>query len=213
MRELILISPRCNEEKNIIGQWKHKSIFFYVFSDGRITLDTKQGLIFIDFGDSESMYPFYDEEGNDFDIRNYFLYCISFSDLAFVKDFLNQTKFDKGCKLDNDHGMIIDYKDLKYTKGFFDCYSWGLDSNDVEKAHRYCTANEGLLSESTVCGCFYCLKVFAPSEIENWINDRDGKTAICPYCSIDSVRPGNRVDLSKNFLHQMHKAWFLTGRY
>ena len=208
MRELILISPRCNEEKNIIGQWKHKSIFCDVVSDGRITLETKQGLVFIDFGDSESMYPFYDEEGNDFDIRNYFLYCISFSDLAFVKDFLNQTKFDKGCKLDNDHGMIIDYKDLKYTKGFFDCYSWGLDSNDVEKAHRYCTANEGLLSESTVCGCFYCLKVFAPSEIENWINDRDGKTAICPYCSIDSVLPGNRVDLSKSFLNQMHKAWF-----
>ena len=125
-----------------------------------------------------------------------------------MKDFLNQTKFDKGCKLDNDHGMIIDYKDLKYTKGFFDCYSWGLDSNDVEKAHRYCTANEVLLSESTVCGCFYCLKVFVPSEIENWINDRDGKTAICPYCSIDSVLPGNRVDLSKNFLNQMHKAWF-----
>ena len=74
MRELILISPRCNEEKIIIDQWKQKSIFCDVVSDGSITLETKQGLIFIDFGDSESMYPFYDEEGNDFDIRNYFLY-------------------------------------------------------------------------------------------------------------------------------------------
>lgn len=82
------------------------------------------------------------------------------------------------------------------------------ESKDVEKAHRYCTANEGLLSESTLCGCFYCLKVFDPGEIKTWINDRDGKTAVCPYCGIDSVLPGNKVDLSEDFLRQMHNVWF-----
>ena len=79
---------------------------------------------------------------------------------------------------------------------------------DVDKAHRYCTANEDLLSESSVCGCFYCLKIFEPREIKFWIKDRDGRTATCPYCSIDSVLPGNRVDLSEEFLKQMHERWF-----
>ena len=208
MRDLILMSPRCDEEKNIIEQWKSRALFCDVVSEGRITMETPEGHLFVDFGNSESVYPLYEEDGLDFDIRNYYLYCISFSDLEFLKGFLKQTKFDENCKLDNDHGMIIDYQDLDSARGFFDYYSWGLDADDVDQAHRYCTANESLLSESSVCGCFYCLKVFDPCEIETWINDREGKTAICPYCSIDSVLPGNRVDLSEEFLKQMHKRWF-----
>ena len=36
--------------------------------------------------------------------------------------------------------------------------------------------------------CFDCLKTFAYDEIVRWTDD--DQTAICPYCSIDSVLPG-----------------------
>jgi hypothetical protein len=74
--------------------------------------------------------------------------------------------------------------------------------------HRFCTSNEADLAVSEVCGCFYCMKIYSPSEITNWINDSDGKTAVCPHCGIDSVLPGNRVELSKDFLKKMHEVWF-----
>ena len=127
MRDLILISPRDDEEKSIIEQWKHRSLFCGVVSDGRITLQTEKGHIFIDYGDSESMYPYYEKEEIDFDIRKFYLYCISFSDLEFVKEFLMTTQFSSGCKLDNDRGMIIECKDIASAKGFFDRYSEGLE--------------------------------------------------------------------------------------
>ena len=207
MRDLILISPRCDEEKNIVEQWNDQSVFCDVVSDGRIYLETEQGHLFIDFGNSESMYSAYDEENIDFDIRKFYLYSISFSDLAVIKEFLIQTQFSDGCKLDNDHGMIIDCQDIITANGFFDCYSWGLDSDDVMMAHRFCTANESELHESGSCGCFSCLKIFQPSEIDSWINDRDGKTALCPYCFIDTVLPGNRVNLTESFLKEMNRVW------
>jgi hypothetical protein len=38
--------------------------------------------------------------------------------------------------------------------------------------------NRSALARSDLCGCFYCLEVFAPSEIEDWTDD--GDTALCP---------------------------------
>jgi hypothetical protein len=35
-------------------------------------------------------------------------------------------------------------------------------------------------------GCFYCLKIFSPAEIEEWTLDG---CALCPHCGIDSVLP------------------------
>lgn len=46
--------------------------------------------------------------------------------------------------------------------------------------------NEERLKQSKVCGCYYCAKVFDVSEITEWVDDSP-RTAICPYCGIDSV--------------------------
>ena len=54
------------------------------------------------------------------------------------------------------------------------------------KAHDFSTGHRKRLLQDRKCGCFYCLKIFAPKEIRNWIEDVGG-TAICPYCGIDSV--------------------------
>lgn len=35
------------------------------------------------------------------------------------------------------------------------------------------------------CGCFYCLQIFDGEQILEWVDD--GRTALCPFCGIDSV--------------------------
>jgi len=42
---------------------------------------------------------------------------------------------------------------------------------------------------SELCGCFYCLAMFPPSQVSEWIDEVDdiGTTAMCPKRGIDSV--------------------------
>ncbi len=60
-------------------------------------------------------------------------------------------------------------------------------------------------------GCFYCLRIFSPAEIVEWVDevDRVGTTAICPHCGIDSVIGSLSGDpITREFLGAMHKQWF-----
>ncbi|MBQ8858695.1 MAG: cytoplasmic protein [Clostridia bacterium] len=80
--------------------------------------------------------------------------------------------------------------------------------NAVMKAHDFCINNRGALMGDAVCGCFYCLKIFSPSEIEEWIQD-EKETAICPYCGIDSIiGESSGYPITKEFLEEMQKYWF-----
>ncbi|MDR2581783.1 MAG: cytoplasmic protein [Fibromonadaceae bacterium] len=54
-------------------------------------------------------------------------------------------------------------------------------------AHKHSIHNESSLKKDDLCGCFYCLKIFNPSEITEWTDEESEKTAMCPYCEIDSV--------------------------
>jgi hypothetical protein len=81
------------------------------------------------------------------------------------------------------------------------------------EAHRHCALNEGEIASSTICGCFYCLEVFSPSEISEWIDDtihgKDGRTALCPKCRIDSVIGSSAGFLiTAEFLGAMRWRWF-----
>ena len=79
---------------------------------------------------------------------------------------------------------------------------------DIIDAHEYCTNNKESLQGDSVCGCFYCLKIFSPSEIKRWIRDTT-KTAVCPYCEIDSViGESSGYPITKEFLGKMQKYWF-----
>lgn len=66
-------------------------------------------------------------------------------------------------------------------------------------AHNH--SNTTILT-SDLCGCFYCLKSFHPSSIDEWTVD---EKAICPHCGIDSVMGNNPT---KEFLVEMHNYWF-----
>ena len=84
----------------------------------------------------------------------------------------------------------------------------------LQAAHRHCTSNEAELANSALCGCFHCLRVFYPAEIEDWTDDgardEDPRTALCPRCGIDSVigdASGYDVEVL-GFLPAMHAHWF-----
>lgn len=81
-------------------------------------------------------------------------------------------------------------------------------ANEHIKAHEYSSNNNGQLEQDEVCGCFYCLSIFNPEEIEEWIDDGDS-TAVCPYCGMDSViGESSDYPITKTFLGKMKDYWF-----
>jgi hypothetical protein len=76
-----------------------------------------------------------------------------------------------------------------------------------EDAHQHSRHNRSTLGEDQLCGCFHCLRIFNPNEIDEWL-DHD-TTAVCPYCGIDSIiGEGSGNILTKAFLQEMHNRWF-----
>ena len=85
--------------------------------------------------------------------------------------------------------------------------------HDLQIAHAYSNNHKPELEKDRLCGCFYCLRIFDPQEIEHWIiadNPCDQRgTGICPYCGIDSViGESSGFPITADFLTQMHQAWF-----
>jgi hypothetical protein len=82
----------------------------------------------------------------------------------------------------------------------------------LEAAHKKCGCHRDEILRSDRCGCFYCKRIFASSEVVGWCDTRghpDGVTAICPYCSIDSVLgDASGFDITAAFLEAMHQRWF-----
>ena len=85
--------------------------------------------------------------------------------------------------------------------------------DDILEAHKYCNNNLEQLKKDSICGCFYCCKIYSPTEITDWIisensYDRFG-TAICPYCGIDSViGDSSGFPITEEFLKKMNNYWF-----
>ncbi len=81
----------------------------------------------------------------------------------------------------------------------------------LEAAHDASSNHKMELFHSEQCGCFYCLEVYDPKEIKEWVGEsHSGLTAVCPKCGIDSVIPsssGYPVN-DRKFLEEMHQVWF-----
>jgi hypothetical protein len=91
------------------------------------------------------------------------------------------------------------------------------NSADLNSIHRYSSRHRERVVASARCGCFYCLQMFAPTEISDWVDGPDesdttlnGTTALCPRCGIDSVLPDSIPDvpLSSELLSAMRAHWF-----
>lgn len=79
-------------------------------------------------------------------------------------------------------------------------------------AHKHSSNHRDEILASQVCGCFYCLAIFAPETIKEWIDEKEGvaMTALCPECGIDSViGSSSGFPITKEFLQTMYRKWFL----
>jgi hypothetical protein len=82
---------------------------------------------------------------------------------------------------------------------------------DMIRAHRHSSCHRTEVLASQQCGCFYCCKVFAPSEIADWTDELEGvgQTALCAHCGIDSVIGSESgYPITTEFLMTMKKQWF-----
>lgn len=80
-----------------------------------------------------------------------------------------------------------------------------------ERLHDLSFENEELLKQAARCGCYYCGRIFKPSEISKWIADRHGRTAMCPHCGIDAVlqeAADGSYTLDESLLLHMNQTWF-----
>jgi hypothetical protein len=77
-----------------------------------------------------------------------------------------------------------------------------LNAAKVQASHH-----RAAIDASTRCACFFCFRVFGPSEIKAWI---DGNTtALCPRCGIDAVLGDASIgSISDGFLRKMHQHHF-----
>jgi hypothetical protein len=82
----------------------------------------------------------------------------------------------------------------------------------IRDAHAHSSAHRKEVLASTVCGCFYCLAIYTPNEIKDWIDpdaSGEGQTALCAKCGIDSVI-GDKAGfaVTPEFLSEMNRHWF-----
>ncbi len=86
-----------------------------------------------------------------------------------------------------------------------------MTESDHIVAHKRSVFHRDEITASEQCGCFYCLKVFAPEAIEEWRDNDDsrGDTALCPHCGIDSVIGSQSgYPITAAFLGKMRDHWF-----
>ncbi len=83
---------------------------------------------------------------------------------------------------------------------------------DHVAAHECSMRNYEELMRSESCGCFYCLAIFPPTEINEWIEESHagpGKTGRCPKCGIDSViGSAAGYPITRTYLDEMRRHWF-----
>lgn len=87
-----------------------------------------------------------------------------------------------------------------------------IESEDYVVAHKFSNNHKNELEKDKICGCFDCLRIFSPNEIEEWVPETpDGEcvTAVCPYCGDDSIiGESSGYPITKDFLREMHIIWF-----
>lgn len=84
---------------------------------------------------------------------------------------------------------------------------------DIIKAHSHCNYNRVEIERSETCGCFYCLRVYTPDKVDEWLGeisrDKNEQTALCPFCDIDSVvGSASGFPITPVFLQRMKAYWF-----
>lgn len=77
----------------------------------------------------------------------------------------------------------------------------------LEELHKKSFKNGELIKTAPICSCFYCLKKYPGTLVTEFAKEKDNmKTAICPFCWIDSVIP---EDISDELLKNLREEYFI----
>lgn len=60
-------------------------------------------------------------------------------------------------------------------------------NEQFEEIFKHTTNNDIEILNSEKCSCLFCRHTYDARKIQDWINDEQGVTAICPECGMDSV--------------------------
>jgi len=134
-----------------------------------------------------------------------YLYSENEEDMIFTVNYVNPYAEDGKERIHHTHTHPWRIATAIYEIERFMCFPYIFTI-----AHCFCTNNRPILQNSQQCGCFYCLSIYSPDKITNWIHDNYG-TAVCPHCGIDAVLPeGENYTLTEEFLKDMKAVWFET---
>lgn len=80
-------------------------------------------------------------------------------------------------------------------------------------AHKHTFANAKEISQSTMCGCCYCMRIYPVTDIEQedemWEPGASDNTIFCPYCGIDAVfGDASGITPTPRLLKRMYRYFF-----
>jgi hypothetical protein len=79
----------------------------------------------------------------------------------------------------------------------------------LEKIKEHAANNEIEIVKSNQCGCFFCRQIYSARQVQDWINDGRGISAICPECGTDAViGDAAGIPLEKSMLKAMNLQYF-----
>lgn len=88
----------------------------------------------------------------------------------------------------------------------------GDDHDEIlSDARRHGRTHRAEVLASDVCGCYFCLAVYRPAEIAEWIGvvEGVGQTAVCPRCGVDAVvGSAAGFPMTRAFLVRMYERWY-----
>jgi len=77
------------------------------------------------------------------------------------------------------------------------------------EARAHAAGHRAELLTSKNCGCFFCFRQFAATEITKWIDGN--QTALCPRCGLDAILGSSSgYAINDQFLRRMHRAFFVS---
>jgi len=86
-----------------------------------------------------------------------------------------------------------------------------IDSELCVAAHKHSSQHRAEIEASARCGCFFCFRTFASTDIKAWTDKN--QPALCPRCGVDSViGSASKHRLDDTFLRQMHTHFFSSAK-
>lgn len=81
-----------------------------------------------------------------------------------------------------------------------------MTDSSVNNFPKIAIRNRQEIEQSQNCGCYNCIKIFSVNEVVKWTDQN--RTALCPFCSVDSLIPDSVVSLNEEILTKAQKYWF-----